>query len=35
MKTVRFTPGDLLKPFSRKQVLTKAELSCEPAAVPP
>ncbi len=26
MKTARFTPGDLLKPFSRKQVLTKAEL---------
>ena len=26
MKTTRFTPGDLLKPFSRKQVLTKAEL---------
>lgn len=26
MKTLRFTPGDLLKPFSRKQVLTKAEL---------
>ena len=26
MKTARFTPGDVLKPFSRKQVLTKAEL---------
>jgi hypothetical protein len=26
MKTVRFKPGDVLKPFSRKQVLTKAEL---------
>ena len=26
MKTARFTPGDMLKPFSRKQVLTKAEL---------
>ena len=26
MKTTRFTAGDVLKPFSRKQVLTKAEL---------
>ena len=26
MKTARFTPGDMLKPFSRKEVLTKAEL---------
>jgi hypothetical protein len=26
MKTARFTPSELLKPFSRKQVLTKAEL---------
>ena len=26
MRTARFTPGDVLKPFSRKQVLTKAEL---------
>jgi hypothetical protein len=26
MKTARFSPGDLLKSFSRKQVLTKAEL---------
>jgi hypothetical protein len=26
MRTARFTSGDLLKPFSRKQVLTKAEL---------
>lgn len=26
MKTARFTVGDVLKPFSRKQVLTKAEL---------
>ncbi len=26
MKTARFTPGEVLKPFSRKQVLTKAEL---------
>ncbi len=26
VKTARFTPGDMLKPFSRKEVLTKAEL---------
>jgi hypothetical protein len=26
MKTARFAPDDVLKPFSRKQVLTKAEL---------
>jgi hypothetical protein len=26
MKTARFTTGDLLKPFARKKVLTKAEL---------
>jgi hypothetical protein len=26
MRTARFTPGDVLKPFARKQVLTKAEL---------
>ena len=26
MKTARFMPSDVLKPFSRKQVLTKAEL---------
>jgi hypothetical protein len=26
VKTARFTPSDVLKPFSRKQVLTKAEL---------
>lgn len=26
MKTARFTPGDVLKPFARKQVVTKAEL---------
>ena len=26
MKTARFNPGDVLKPFSRQQVLTKAEL---------
>ena len=35
MKTARFTPGDLLKPFSRKQVLSKAELlkACDCSAM--